>query len=631
MCPHIITPLIRLSFRFAVSYCCAARLSLFLLAHTLIVLICTGGAQSDYLIPDRPEVAGAVSMDGTLGAFSRAGTLILADLASRTLRWGAGVEAGSIGALAFSHEGSSLALALSHFRDRSLLGEPIHPFVSVVVFDTATAQKREEMVYDGATMIKALSYAPDGSILAVIVHNDGRTLLWDAKRHQITALSTQPQAGNCTAVFSPSGNSLAWATTAQRRHLRECEVRLMDTASHLETGVARRLSRSLSVPLAFSPDGAVLAFSTVDWNEYNTQPTQITLFSLVSHRVTGRIRTAEIDTGSLAFSADGGSILGTGFDLGRDVVRPINLLRRMCLWNTATGEFLKKVEEPYKTFEFASISTKVLRVPRRNLYVCLSTRGKVSFYDSASLRLLFTIPISNPSTSPKPTPKISVKRPNSAYTVSVHHVLALSFLSKSRFMVGKGDGAVQLWNIPPLTPPGVLQLNSPAKALAISPDSGTIAVSQFGDPDIGIVDAALGTLVRRLRAFAEPAFALAYSSDGAWLAAATDDTIRIWNTKTWESQITLSGNHGAVETLAFSRDSRLLACGSDDRFLRVWHVASGVLAHALPGFRKGVGAVAFGAESSILAGASAADSSVTMWKLHDSQNPIKFRPLITQR
>jgi WD40 repeat protein len=244
----------------------------------------------------------------------------------------------------------------------------------------------------------------------------------------------------------------------------------------------------------------------------------------------------------------------------------------------------------------------------------------VYFYDSLSLQASGVIPVAVPAAADSNSAsKAFTDIRNSRYTVSRHRILALSFYPSGRFLAGSSNGIMYSWDIPPGKRVDNPLPGDAPELMAISPNAGNIAISRSSDPEISIVNANSGTLARTLSPFSEPARALAFSQDGAWLAGAGHDgSIIIWDTMTWQAKPALTGHRGAVMTLAFSRDSSLLASGGEDSIIRVWEVASGKLLSGLSGHRQSVSTVAFGAANDILASASSADSSVFLWKLGDS-------------
>jgi WD40 repeat protein len=98
--------------------------------------------------------------------------------------------------------------------------------------------------------------------------------------------------------------------------------------------------------------------------------------------------------------------------------------------------------------------------------------------------------------------------------------------------------------------------------------------------------------------------ALAVSPDGRWLASASaDQTIRLWDTNTWQTVHLLRGHDVGAAALAFSPDGQLLASAAPDARLRVWEIVSGgllVTFHAPTGFS----AVTFSPQGKLIAAAS---------------------------
>ncbi len=74
----------------------------------------------------------------------------------------------------------------------------------------------------------------------------------------------------------------------------------------------------------------------------------------------------------------------------------------------------------------------------------------------------------------------------------------------------------------------------------------------------------------------------------------------------------LSAHRDSVRAVAFSPDGSLLATGSDDKTVRLWHTGQRARIRALIGHEKPVNAVAFSPDGSLLASASD-DRTVRLW------------------
>jgi WD40 repeat protein len=79
--------------------------------------------------------------------------------------------------------------------------------------------------------------------------------------------------------------------------------------------------------------------------------------------------------------------------------------------------------------------------------------------------------------------------------------------------------------------------------------------------------------VKHLTGHAEQVVRVALSPDGSLLASASgDQTLKLWNTATWEVLATLRGHEHEVHGVAFSPDGKRLVSSGKDETIRIWNV-----------------------------------------------------------
>jgi WD40 repeat protein len=149
-------------------------------------------------------------------------------------------------------------------------------------------------------------------------------------------------------------------------------------------------------------------------------------------------------------------------------------------------------------------------------------------------------------------------------------------------------------------------------SVAFDPLSETIACgSRRGEA--WVLDAHTGKEVTELIRLQNPVGDITFSPSGRLLAAGTDDnTIYLWHRDGYERLAILAGHAGFVNGVAFSPDETLLASGSHDKTVGLWDVAKGQRLATVEGHSDAVLRVAFRPDGMLLASISW-DGTVRLW------------------
>ena len=161
-----------------------------------------------------------------------------------------------------------------------------------------------------------------------------------------------------------------------------------------------------------------------------------------------------------------------------------------------------------------------------------------------------------------------------------------------------------------------LDISDAVTSIAVRPDGNEVVVGKLRS-QVDDWDQNLNYQGRYDSPGTEYPLSLAYSRDGSWLAAGTDeDVILIWRTSNRAYTRTLRGHTGSVRAVAWSpTTNNVFASGSDDGTVRLWNPNNGINYAILRGHTSKINAVAFSANGQILASTSYNDTKIILWNV----------------
>jgi WD40 repeat protein len=174
-------------------------------------------------------------------------------------------------------------------------------------------------------------------------------------------------------------------------------------------------------------------------------------------------------------------------------------------------------------------------------------------------------------------------------------------------------------NIPTIKP--IAPVNAAISALAFANTGTTIALGRY--QTVELINAQNGAPLGQLAGHANQVRAVAFSSDGQWLATAGGNPgqfgeIKVWDVAARKELRQWRGHRDNIFALAFSPDGKLLATCSYDRMIKLWDAATGAEIKNLKDHTDAVFAIAFSPDGKRLASASA-DRTVKIWDVASGQ------------
>ncbi len=531
-------------------------------------------------------------------------TVLKGDYVTWHLPEGAGARLGSgtIGsgdrAVALSPDGRTLAVASR---------------IGVWLYDSATARALSLLPSSGG--VEAVAFSVSGILAAGL--NNGQVELWDVEAGE--RIATLRHGGSINAVvFSPDGTSLA--SGSHNQVIRVWEVA---TRSQIATWEVPPDGHSWSRSLAFSPDGSRLVSGFQDGT--------VRLWDVATRTEVAVLEGHSDRIASVAFSPDGGYVASAeGNGVGTVI-----------LWDLATRSQVATLEGTADRWRPAVVFS-----PDGAILATGSPNGDVILWDVATQDRLAEIEghvrgITSMTFSPDGATLVSASwsgtvrlldvETESAANLYGHTSLRSMALSADGNILATAleNGQVALWNtsthfrigtlVATLSPGSTRTFPYSLRSVAFSPNGATLAAGSF--TRLHLWDLATRTEIATLREHNGWLESIAFSPDGAlvataggWASGGEDATVRLWDTATRSVVAVLQGHTDDVMSVSFSHDGSTVASGSRDKTVRLWDVAEQTEITTFEGHTSDVTSVAFSPNGNTLASGSS-DASVMLWDM----------------
>ena len=464
--------------------------------------------------------------------------------------------------------------------------------------------------------VNSLSFSPDDSKLVTAggQRRNGQIKLWDVA----TGTHTRSVKGWSfgTATFSPDGSTLAYPARDG------VNIELRDVASWIPATIRGRDGVSFLSCLTFSPDGALIAAGYGDG--------AIILWDVATRTPATTLTGHSDEVYSVAFSPNGSTLASGSGD------------KTVMLWDVATrtNSATLKANSPVTCVAFSpdgSVVASGTWFRRVKLWNATSGENIDTFNDHRNLISAVSFSPDGStlaSASTDGTIKLRNLSAGNATTIAGHssRVLGLAFSPDGATLAQYSGGysaGVELWDTSTRRMITTLRGHSlPIVSISISHDGTTLASA--GGYSVILWDLDTHTVFAQLDHENAPS-AVSFSPDGVVLATGgSPGWVNLWNFKTQEQTIGVSGLSADVKALEFSPDGNMLASGLNNGEIRTWNLATGKTVAVLEGLTNYILSMSFSSDGAELSAGSYSES-VMAWELATGTAIATRKPELFER
>jgi WD40 repeat protein len=511
-------------------------------------------------------------------------------------------------ALQTGHDGNVLAAAF--FPDSKTIATVGDDF-NVRLWKADTGEVIRTLIgHTGA--VAAVAFSRDGKFLGT-GGDDATARLWDTRTGRPRFTFKDPGRNIITAIsFSPNGKLLATAVGIGGEF--PAKIRIWDIAKQVVQLTIDENSEGIS-EIHFSPDSNFIVSGGKDgklkiWEatsgklnrQWDAQPSEIAAIAISSDGKT--VVTSGHADGAIKVWSFSGELQRTiqGEDNGINCVALAGDDKTLIVGNSQVKLYDLNTGDLVRTLIRKTITSKqVLISPNGEsaLNIGVSEGGNTATADVYLWK----------------TTSGEFKRKLDGFKLGV---VALTTAPNAMLISADSDKLITTWDLHKGKIASTLQVTEEIKTVIVSPDAKTLAVAGgnfFGPGSIWLFDLTTGQLKHKLAGHLLPVRSVVFSKNGSELLSGSGDgTIKFWDVATGQEKRTIRNGTLPVHVVSFLPDEKRVIAGSADGKINVWDLATDTVIKTLQDQTSGVFSLVFSPEGKSFITAGPNTMGFSVWE-----------------